>query len=248
MKCMNNEVVGISAELAIADVFNLYVNPRYRERGDEYIKDSLMNCVAYAFKEENLPTPIRHVAENKSLIDFELEDGKTLSVKTNKRKLDKVAPQRIGQPTSDTYFEYLSEAMDFDLQKELELLGLPDAYETRRSLFKYFSRTHIADLLPLYWEHLFECDYYIHFYNVVDGFDNPTGRARYLVLKDIPTSPRWDVTQITFTKTLEGWRESCTVKYMGTSIGEFQVHNNRDCLKFRFNIRGILYLLNNHLI
>jgi hypothetical protein len=39
--------------------------------------------------------------------------------------------------------------------------------------------------------------------NVVDGFDNPTGRARYLVLKDIPTSPRWDVTQITFTKTLE---------------------------------------------
>ena len=138
--------------------------------------------------------------------------------------------------------------MNLDLQEELELLGLPDTYESRRILFKCFSRAHIADLLPLYWEHLFECDYYVHFYNVVDGCDNPTGRARYLVLKDIPTSPRWDVTQITFTKTLEGWRESCTVKYMGTSIGEFQVHNNRDCLKFRFNIRGILYLLNNDLI
>ena len=28
---MNNEVVGISAELAIADTFNLHINPRYRE-------------------------------------------------------------------------------------------------------------------------------------------------------------------------------------------------------------------------
>ena len=50
---MNNEVVGISTELAIADVFDLYVNPRYRERGDEYIKDSLMDCVIDAF-ESNL--------------------------------------------------------------------------------------------------------------------------------------------------------------------------------------------------
>ena len=245
---MNNEVVGISAELAIADVFDLYVNPRYRERGDEYIKDSLMDCVIDAFESNELPVPIRHVAENQSLIDFELDDGSTLSVKTNKRKLDKVAPQKIGQPTSDTYFEYMSEAMDLDLQEELELLGLPDTYESRCTLFKYFSRSHIVDLLPLYWEHLFECDYYIHFYNVVDEHDVPTGRAKYLVLKDIPASPIWDATKITFTKPLESWNESCTDKYRGKSIGEFQVHNNRDCLKFRFNIRGILYLLNNDLI
>ena len=245
---MNNEVVGISAELAIADTFNLHINPRYRERGDEVIKCSLMDCVIDAFKSNELPVPVSHVAENQSLIDFELDDGSTLSVKTNKRKLDKVAPQKIGQPTSDTYFEYMSEAMNLDLQEELELLGLPDTYESRCTLFKYFSRSHIVDLLPLYWEHLFECDYYIHFYNVVDEHDVPTGRAKYLVLKDIPASPIWDATKITFTNPLESWNESCTVKYRGKSIGEFQVHNNRDCLKFRFNIRGILYLLNNDLI
>lgn len=244
---MNNEVVGISAELAIADVFDLYVNPRYRERGDENIKNSLMDCVSYAFEYENLPTPVRHIAENQSLVDFELQGGQTLSVKTNKRRLDKVAPQKIGQPTSDTYFDYMSIAMDFDLQEELDLLGLPDNYESRRMLFRYFSRSHIADLLPLYWKHLFECDYYIQFYNILDKFDNPTGNPRYIVLKDIPESPIWDASEITFTKPLDSWLESCTVKYKGKSIGEFQVHNNRDCLKFRFNIRGILYLLSNNL-
>ena len=35
---MNNEVVGISAELAIADVFGVYVSPKYRNRGDLAIK------------------------------------------------------------------------------------------------------------------------------------------------------------------------------------------------------------------
>lgn len=245
---MNNEVVGISAELAIADVFGVYVSPKYRNRGDLAIKNSLMDCVKNAFEVEGLPTPIRHVAENQSLIDFYLKDGSTLSVKTNKRKLDKVAPQRIGQPTSDTYFEYMSEAMELDIQEELEVLGLPDTYESRCTIFRYFSHSHIADLLPLYWEHLFECDYYIHFYNVVDGFDNPTGNPKYVVLKDVPTSPIWDASKITFTKTLDQWSESCTVKYNGKSIGEFQVHNNRDCLKFRFNIKGILYMLNNNLL
>lgn len=85
---MNNEVVGISAELAIADAFGVYVKPEYRQRGDEEIKNSLMNCVIDAFEKEGLPIPIKHVAEKQSLIDFELEDGSTLSVKTNKTRLD----------------------------------------------------------------------------------------------------------------------------------------------------------------
>ena len=65
----------------------------------------VLEFVIDAFESNELPVPIRHVAENQSLIDFELDDGSTLSVKTNKRKLDKVAPQKIGQPTSDTYFD-----------------------------------------------------------------------------------------------------------------------------------------------
>lgn len=39
------------------------------------------------------------------------------------------------------------------------------------------------------------------------------------------------------------WNESNTVKYSNVSIGEFQVHNKRNCFKFRFNMDGINKLI-----
>jgi hypothetical protein len=67
---LNNEHIGVSAEIAIAD--------------------------------ENIPLPIRHVAERQNPTDFILANGQALSVKTNKQKLGKAAPQRIGQASSKT--------------------------------------------------------------------------------------------------------------------------------------------------
>ena len=52
-----------------------------------------------------------------------------------------------------------------------------------------------------------------------------------------------------FTQSLENWNESNTLKYSindtekPISIGEFQVHKNRSCFKFRFNIKNILKIL-----
>lgn len=43
--------------------------------------------------------------------------------------------------------------------------------------------------------------------------------------------------------TLEEWNESNTVKYGGITIGEFQVHQNRNCFKFRFNMQNLLEIL-----
>lgn len=34
---MNNETIGISAEVAIASAFNVAVNKEYRRRADEYV-------------------------------------------------------------------------------------------------------------------------------------------------------------------------------------------------------------------
>jgi hypothetical protein len=33
------------------------------------------------------------------------------------------------------------------------------------------------------------------------------------------------------------------LKYDGTTIGEFQVHKNRDCLKFRFSFENLLSII-----
>ncbi len=36
------------------------------------------------------------------------------------------------------------------------------------------------------------------------------------------------------------WNESTTLKYKGETIGEFQVHNHRDCIKFRWNHKNLM--------
>lgn len=103
---MNNETIGISAELAIADTFGIVVNPSYRERGDEVVKNNIQQIVYDTFIIENIPFPVEHVAYDQSPVDFILENNQTLSVKTNMGYLSKVAPQIIGQPTAETYFNF----------------------------------------------------------------------------------------------------------------------------------------------
>lgn len=245
---MNNEVVGISAELAIADSFEVPVSPLYRTRGDEEVKKSIQEIVQSIFFENNISYPIEHGAENQNPVDFILEGGKTLSVKSNQKRLGKAAPQIIGQPTNETYFDYLSNKFNFSICDELERLDLKDTYENRISIFKTFSVTHICEMLTEYWRHIFDCDYYLHFYNIINQNGTLTYSPKYIVLCDLPKAPIWDETKIRFTKEIGVWKESTTVKYYNISIGEFQAHANRNCLKFRFNLKGILKLLNDGLI
>jgi hypothetical protein len=51
-----------------------------------------------------------------------------------------------------------------------------------------------------------------------------------------------------FTRGLGEWKESTTLKIGNKSIGEFQIHNNRDCIKFRFNIETLISLSKGHII
>ena len=55
-----------------------------------------------------------------------------------------------------------------------------------------------------------------------------------------------------FTKNLDTWNESATMKVEYKiedkktilSLGEYQIHNNRNCIKFRFDLKNLLrYLL-----
>ena len=201
------------------------------------------------FKNNDIPFPIKHVAEGQNPVDFILNDGSTLSVKSNQRPLGKVAPQIIGQPTAETYFDYLYHNFSFDIYKELDNAYLDDTYENRSYIFKCFSIENIEIMLSEYWRHLFECNYYLHFYNILKpGRIVNLDDIKYLSLIDVPTNPKWDKSNISFTQSIESWNESNTVKYYGISIGEFQVHKNRNCFKFRFNMSGVKKLLDENLI
>jgi hypothetical protein len=235
---LNNEQIGVSAEISIGDIFNVDISDNYRNRGAQLITDSIKPIVKDMFKKNNIPFPIQHVAERQSKVDFTLKDNKTLSIKTNKQKLGKAAPQKIGQASSNTWFSILAE--------RLNIAYIPTAYPEKVKLFKIIALTRIEELLYIYWDYMFDCDFLIQIYNIVDSKNLPTNDPKYIVIKKT-SSPVWDSSKITFTKkTVLEWNESNTVKYEydGIPIGEFQVHNNRDNFKFRFNMAGITRLMN----
>ena len=250
----NNEVIGISAEIAVADIFNVAIDSIYRTRGNEEIVNLLKKNISKIFSDENIPLPFRHVAEGQNPIDFILENGETLSVKTNKRQLGKVAPQIIGQPTNETYFFNMKNKFpnltEFDITNELKKRKVEDNYENRSKIFKEISIKYIDIIINEYLKNLVECDYLLFFYGIVDKNENISKNPQYIVLRKKLKLPNWSKKNFSFTKSLESWNESNTVKYRinniekPISIGEFQVHKNRNCFKFRFNIKNILKIIN----
>lgn len=236
---MNNETVGISAEVAIANVFDVEINREYTGRANEEVTELLEQDLNDIFEREGIPLPIEHVAEEQKPVDFVLEDSSTLSVKTNKKQLGKVAPQIIGQPTAQTYFEYFDDFIEFEV---------PETYEEKINLFKQISINEIETVIKHYWNNLFECEHLLYFYDIIDKNGDIKGNYKYIYVKRPDKSPNWNEMGFRFTKSLNTWVESCTVRCITNegktiSIGEFQAHRNRNCLKFRFNMRGVLKLI-----
>ena len=244
---INNESIGISAEVAIAKSFGVSVNPYYEARAEQAIVDLLLknDNVKKIFNRENIPVPVEHIAEGQNPVDFVLEGNKSLSVKTNQGGLGKVAPQIIGQPTAETYFTYLERYFsNFSLRNELAAEGMRDTYENRSYIFKKNSMNNTAAVVDMYWRNLFDCDYYLHFFNL-DNYSNPLNN--YILLKKA-VPPVWDNSKFSFTQSLNSWNESNTLKYYEISMGEFQVHRKRNCFKFRFNMKGVMELFRRELI
>ena len=107
---LNNEEIGISAEVAIADALNIYISPEYSSRADQTATKliSSMN-IRDLFAKESIPAPVKHIAERQNPVDFLLFGEKTLSVKTNQKDIGKAAPQKVGQPTQFTYYEHFKD-------------------------------------------------------------------------------------------------------------------------------------------
>jgi len=148
------EQVGISAEIAVADLTGVEIEESYRRRG----RPELVKHISPALVEtvKRIPKPTVHIAADQNPIDFMLEGNKTLSVKSNMRSAGKIAPQKIGQPTASTFWDLLPH-----LAPEGSSPGnLP--YAESAKLFKNVALSKTAELLTAYWENLFDCDYLIY--------------------------------------------------------------------------------------
>jgi len=225
------EQVGISAEIAIGDLAGVPIDEFYRSRGRPELIQHIGPAMAATVA--RIPRPIDHIAGDQNPVDFLLEGGKTLSVKSNMRAAGKIAPQKIGQPTSNTFWSLLPQLVPegIDVNKL--------SYVESAILFKQVALTNTTELLTAYWKNLFECDYLIYVCDVLTDSDKLTS-APTVRLYEKSQSPQWDKSKISFSRSLRDWNESCTVKYNYCSIGEFQIHNHRNCFKFRFNLSGLI--------
>lgn len=140
--------------------------------------------------------------------DFKTVTGETVSIKTNFNWY-KVCPQNIGQISKE---------------KWMEKFGHVKGSNDHKTIFM----TNKEIIIREYWRNLFPCDH-----NIWVRYGRKKWRVTYIPKR---TSTIFSGELMTTTRTLENWKESNTVKCNGVSIGEIQIHNNRNCIKFRFNL------------
>lgn len=227
----NNETFGMSAEAAICQYFSLVQPESFKTRALKKYIDKLLPVIDKAFKE--IPAAIEHSGsrtgdrgeQSKCSYDFVLTENRTLSLKTNKGKM--VCPPEVGQPGSSTCLLYFGDFFE------------PGTNMVNADNFKKMVYENIDKIMPIYVEHLFDSDWLLWIYET-----KKEGYQYQAISKEEVKKFDWDKSKFTFTKPeIAEWNESNTVKYDGLSIGEFQVHQNRNCFKFRFNMKNLLDLI-----
>ncbi len=231
----NNETLGITAEKTICDIFGIKYPNSFFDRSSpdlEYqIEDTIREAFCY------LPKPIKHCGSepgtrggtSKSPYDFLLDGNKTLSLKTNIGKM--VCPPEIGQPNNTTCYFYFKDLLSTN--------------KVDKKIFKKLVFDKIDLMIPRYLLHLFESDYLLRIYADKESFAKGASLYQFDICpKDYGSDFRWEKKKFSFSKkSITEWNESNTVYYDGITLGEFQVHNNRNCFKFRFNFENLLSIL-----
>jgi hypothetical protein len=207
------EDLGLTVEQAVCLAFNIpyegspfkYDMKEATDISERITTSPLFNCI---------PKIIKHTAQKGSRYDYLLEDNSYLSCKSTK-KLGKVCPQVIGQPSKKRFCEY------FKINEETNLIIKSYILENVKFMLNEYM-THTFDGPMLYYNKKTNTMLYIKLIKPIIWDDYPI-----------------DFSHITKNKV---WNESTTIKINSNSIGEFQVHNKRNCIKFRWSLEQMLAL------
>ena len=228
MNVVNNETLSVSKKVLTEDlgkIFEMSICLLYEIEYDGKYKYSLEDATIIKEKLHKLkaefPFKIKHIAKNGNKYDFvSIDDDKiNLSAKTTKKNA-KVCPQVIGQPSKKKFCEFFG----IDLLYNLEQL-------------KNYIETNVKSLLEIYALNTFDCP--IVYYN------KDKNMILFVKLKE---SINWTNYNISFSHIIKNkkWNESSSIIINGITIGEFQIHNHRDCIKFRWSFEKLLNLFNDN--
>jgi len=226
----NNETFGITIEKLICEIFNLKNNIS-NLRCNQEIKDEFRLILEEELKKNNIIIT-EYVGENGNENDFMIEN-ETLQVKTNYNNSLKVCPSKIGQSTKRTFIINIAKKIkkDVELKDDIEI--------------KEFIINNIKEILMMYIDAYFTSDYLLYIRN-----DKKNRKEIKIYRKEdkIVNEKNYEKCKFRFTKDIKNWNESTTLKVEFEekiySLGEFQIHNHRNNVKFRFNNTNLHNFLN----
>jgi hypothetical protein len=165
------------------------------------------------------PFRLKHIAKHGNKYDFvSIDDNDiNLSAKTTKKDA-KICPQVIGQPSKKKFCEFFGIDLHFNLEQ-----------------IKNYIEMNVNSLLQIYALNTFDCP--IVYYNK---------HKNIMLFVKLKESINWTNYNISFSHIIKNkkWNESSCIIINGITIGEFQIHNHRDCIKFRWSFEKLLNLFN----
>ena len=212
VKKVQTEDLGKIFEMGICLLYDIHYDGKYKYSMEE--AETIKTRIAKLL--EVYPHKLMHTAKNGARYDFTgLEDQNIrLSAKTTKKD-GKISPQVVGQPSKKKFCEFFQlDQANFDLIQ-----------------IKIYIQQTVKNLLAVYEEHTFDCP--TIYYNKKSD--------KLLFVKKVKHIP-WFQIGVDFSHINKNkvWNESTTVCVDGVTIGEFQIHNHRDCIKFRWAFEKLL--------
>ena len=228
---MNNADLGMTLQSRICELYDLTPCKRAREQFSasynkkyESIIDQIIHNIFSSLKVDPVccTTFEKSNKPGESLLpyNFILENGKTLSIRTSKSN-KMVAPRVVGQAGYDVLNLFFEDIVGEHLYTQEQI---------KKAVYK-----NINDMLPIFVNYLLNSDYTVWVYPKDGKFDF------IIVDNNTAVDIEYEPNNFSFTKLLENWSESITLKYKGLSIAEVQTHKNRT-FKFRFNFPNLIKL------
>ncbi len=211
---LQTEDLGKKFEMAICLLYNIQYDGKYKYSIDDahILKNKLTNLLTL------FPYDLKHTAKAGSQYDFTCitDDTIKLSAKTTKKD-GKVCPQVIGQPSKKKFCNFFN-------------VSIIDSNSLEQQIKNYI-QTNIHNMLSIYFDNTFDCP--IIYYNQ---------HLNKLLFIKVTNKIDWSKYAVEFShiKKNKVWRESSTISINNITIGEFQVHNHRDCIKFRWAFEKLL--------
>ena len=216
----NTEQLGILVERAMCDIVKIPFNTK---RKYDSLPGDVVNDISETVGPVLKKMKLQHVGNLNTTYDFvNSENNTTISVKTL-MKGNRICPQHIGQCSLNSLSSKLGKHFD------------------KIETFKNYFMDNKIDMLTNYLVNCFCCDM-----TIIYKFDKG---IVYIIRRrgDIKFT---NELFLSTSKLLCDWNESNTV-YVNElnlnekrlSIGELQIHKNRNCVKFRFNVDTLVEMI-----